>query len=281
MPIELNSSIYEGFVQHRRYEPVHNAFRYRVFFAYLDLDELPGLLDGAWWCSARRPALAWFRRADYHGPRALPLAHAVRDTVERVTGRRPAGPIRLLTHLRYWGYCFNPVSMYYCFDAAGARVETIMAEITNTPWKERRALVFDECHNQSRGPVRRFLFRKDFHVSPFMPMDVSYDWRFTEPGAKCLVHMKDLREGRVVFDATLSLQRRPMTRATLRNCLARYPFMTLQIVTKIHYQALRLWRKGARFHPHPKHDEHLRALHRPGAAPPQFIIGHDGEGSHD
>lgn len=271
MLIEPKSCIYEGYVRHRRYEPVENAFRYRLFMMYLDLEELPEVLEGPWWSSGRRPALAWFRRADYHGARDVPLGEAVRQTVENVTGVRPTGPIRVLTHLRYWGYCFNPVSFYYIFDAAGTRVETMMAEITNTPWGERRAIVLDERHDEGGRGVRRFRFKKDFHVSPFMPMDIEYDWRFTEPGERCIVNIEDWRAGRKIFDATLSLERRKLTRATLRSCLIRYPFMTLKVIGAIHYQALRLWLKGAVFHAHPKYSETGRAQHRPGNEAVRFL----------
>jgi len=267
MLIEPKSCIYEGYVRHRRYEPVQNAFRYRLFMLYLDLDELPGVLEGRWWSSGHRPALAWFRRADYHGAAEVPLAEAVRATVARVTGVRPWGPIRLLTHVRYWGYCFNPVSFYYIYDEGDTRVETIMAEITNTPWNERRAIVLDGRHDEGGRGVKRFRFKKDFHVSPFMPMDIEYDWRFTEPGARCMVNIENWRAGRKVFDATLTLERRVLTHAALGRCLMRYPFMTMKVIAAIHYQAARLWLKRAVFYAHPKYSEAGRAVHRPGSEP--------------
>src|SRR6185312_13486630 len=124
---DRKSCLYTGWIRHRRFGPAKNAFRYRLFMLYLDLDELPGLFKRFWLWSARRPAPAWFRRGDHHGPVATDLATATRDLVEQRTGVRPLGPIRLLTHLRYWGHCFNPVSFYYCFDKTGTRVETIIA----------------------------------------------------------------------------------------------------------------------------------------------------------
>lgn len=87
------SCVYEGWVRHRRFSPVKNAFRYRIFLMYIDLAALPEVFDGYPLWSARRWALAWFRRADYHGPRDVPLDVAVRDTVEKQTGVRPQGPI--------------------------------------------------------------------------------------------------------------------------------------------------------------------------------------------
>jgi DUF1365 family protein len=241
--------VYHGLVRHRRHAPVPHAFRYRLFMLYLDLAELPRVLDGRWLWSARRPALAWFRRADYLGDPRIPLDTAVRDLVTERIGRRPAGPIRLLTHLRYFGYVQNPVSFYYCFDSPGRRVETIVAEITNTPWGERHAYVLPAPEGDAR--VLRFALDKTFHVSPFMPMDVDYDWRFTPPGERLTVHMNSRVGGEQVFDATLALRRAPLTGRALAASLLKFPWMTAQVAAGIYWQALRLWWKRAPFHPHP------------------------------
>lgn len=245
----MKSAIYTGMVRHRRLRPHPHAFRYRLFMMYLDLHELPDVLDGRWLWSARRAAPAWFRRADYHGDSALPLDEAVRRTVLRETGVRPAGPIRLLTHLRYFGYCFNPVSFYYCYDARDARVEAVVAEITNTPWKERHAYVLPRT--PAMNGVLRFRFGKAFHVSPFMPMDHQYDWRFAEPGRKLGVHMENFDTHGKIFDATLSLVRREISGSALARLLFTYPLMTASVAWAIHWNALKIWLKGNPVHTHP------------------------------
>jgi len=242
----MNSCLYVGSLRHRRLAPRPHAFRYDLFMAYLDLAELDEVFRGRWLWSARRPALAWFNRADYLGDAALPLDEAVRERVWRETGTRPRGPIRLLTHLRMFGHCFNPVSFYYCFDARGERVETVVAEITNTPWKERHAYVLPV-----RGGEMRFRFGKSFHVSPFMPMAQQYDWRFGAPGPRLAVHMENHDERGKVFDATLALERREIGSAALAGALVRHPFLTLQVLGAIHWQALWLWAKRVPVHAHP------------------------------
>lgn len=243
------SAIYEGSIAHRRFDPVEHEFRYPLYMAYLDLDELPWVLDRYRCWSARRPALAWFRRSDYLGPADRPLAECVRAAVAERGGCAP-GPIRLLTNLRYAGHSFNPVSFYYCFDAADERVESVLAEVTNTPWGERHAYLLGRSGEDER--VIRGELDKAFHVSPLMGMDQTYDWRTTEPGAGISVHIDSRGANGKTFDATLSLARREMAPATMRRILLRYPVMTAQVVARIYWQALRLRLKGAPYHAHSK-----------------------------
>ena len=256
----MKSALYTGWIRHRRFGPAKNAFRYRIFMSYIDLAELPRLFERRWLWSARRPALAWFRRKDFLGPSTVPLEDAVRDLVLDRTGVRPKGPIRLLTHLRYFGASFNPVSFYYVFDAADSRVETIVAEITNTPWKERHAYVLP-LSTASRAGARawRFNFAKEFHVSPFMPMDMTYDWRFGAPGNGLHVHMENWRDGRAQFDATLNLVRQEMTAGSLARALIQFPLITVRVSSLIYWQALKLSWKRTPFHAHPdKQDAQLK-----------------------
>jgi DUF1365 family protein len=249
------SAIYEGWVRHRRYAPQAHAFRYRVAMLYLDLDEIDDVFAQRWLWSADRRNVAEFRRSDYFGESTRPLADEVRAHVEAVSDKRPAGPVRLLTHLRYFGYVFNPVSFYYCFAADGTTLEAIVADITNTPWRERHAYVLPvETAKRARTSLL-WTFAKAFHVSPFMAMDRGYAWRFTVPGAALRVHMDVLRtdhEGQArEFDATLALERRALDSRGLARVLWRYPLMTAKVVAAIHWQALRLWLRGNPVHDHP------------------------------
>ncbi|MGH8274364.1 MAG: DUF1365 domain-containing protein [Gammaproteobacteria bacterium] len=249
----MNSALYVGSVTHRRHAPVSHGFRHHLFMLYLDLAELDSVFRGRWLWSVERPNLASFRRADHLGPCDVPLDAAVRDLVNKEIDRRPEGPIRLLTHPRYFGYVMNPVSFYYCFDEAETRVEAIVAEITNTPWHERHCYVLDALSERNINGKHHYRLKKDFHVSPFMAMDYRYDWRFTEPGKRLSIVMRNERDGRSDFEAAMVLERHALDGANLARALLRQPFMTERVTTAIYWQAFRLWRKGARFYPHPKH----------------------------
>jgi DUF1365 family protein len=250
----VNSCLYEGSVRHRRHGKPSDELRYRMFMVYLDLDELPRCFDGRLLWSARRPALAWFRRADHLGDPRTPLADAVRELVAQRTGTRPDGPIRLLTHLRYFGHCFNPVSFYYCYDAAGERVSAVVANVTNTPWGESHSYVMSAVDVADRGSTALLSgsSQKQLHVSPLMGMEHTYDWRVSEPAQRLSVHIESHGTGgESVFDATLALERRELSGREMARALARYPLLTMRIVARIYAHALSLRLRGARYFPHP------------------------------
>lgn len=248
----VESAIYSGQVVHRRRSPVEHRFAYQGFQLLLDLDELPTLFQGCRLWSYERRNLASFRRRDYLGDPNIPLKDAVRNEVEQATGFRPVGPVRMLTHLRFFGLCFNPVTFYYCYGNDGGSLEAICAEITNTPWRERhRYSLLTRQAQESTAGTWTWEFPKAFHVSPFFPMEQRYRWTFQAPGDGLVVHMANLEGGSPVFDAALTLRREPLNPSNLNRCLRKHPWMTAKVVYGIYRQALALKRKRVPFHAHP------------------------------
>ncbi|MBY6028014.1 MULTISPECIES: DUF1365 domain-containing protein [Halomonas] len=248
------SRIYRGTLRHRRFLPRQHSFDYRVWMALLDLDELPALFDGVPGFSARRPALARFRREDYLPARGqqLSLAEAAREEVRERLGAAPEGRVTLLTQLSSPWVSFNPISLYYLYHPADEtgeeRLGAVLGEVTNTPWRERTR--YASAVDGSRH-THRAAFDKDLHVSPFLPMGMTYQWRFNSPGEALFMHMETWRDEQRHFDATLTLEGQPATRGALISTLARQPWMATKTLAAIHWEALKLWLKGVPLHDHP------------------------------
>jgi hypothetical protein len=237
-------------MSHRRRRPVEHQFRYRIFMPLFDLEELPELLDPFPLWSARRPAPAWLRRSDFLGDPSTPIAEAARALSSERVGRRPPGPIRLLAHPRYLGVGFNPVSFLFCHRDSG-ELDSVIAEVTNTPWGERHAYVLDarERSPAADGTVGGQLDKR-LHVSPFMGMDQKYEWWTSVPGDRLRIGFRNLEDGEVIFEASLSLRRREMSRRLMARLLLTYPPMTIATLARIYTQALRLRIKGAPWFSH-------------------------------
>jgi hypothetical protein len=215
---------------------VRHAFRYRVSFLYLD--------------SAEREAV--FAASRLFSDPGLLSDDAVRDRVRAVTGSAADGPIRVLTTPRYLGYAFNPISLYFCLGRDGVEPPTIVAEVTNTPWNEQHCYVLPGERAERDGASLRFRDTKALHVSPFMPMSCVYHWRIEPPGERLSVEIANETAGQRVFEAGLELERRDLTPRALRRMFWRRPLGALGTIAAIHWQALRLVLRGARFHPHPE-----------------------------
>ena len=288
-------SVFEGWVTHERYQPKSHYLRYKLFYLLLDLDQLDSLNSISPWWSTQSLNLVQFRRNDYlpsasqtksiHDTDAL--KQAVIDVIFKATQKRFEGKVFLLTNLRYWGYCFNPVSYYFCYDN-NHKLAYIVDEVTNTPWKERHQYVH-ECHQQADDvepkpsshiddkPAHtvQFKFNKDFHVSPFMPMAMHYQTTYRLKQRKVLIHMElfesmlkfipetnkteqhktepqpSNQKPKAVFYATMNLSGQPLTSSIANGLPFRFPLQCSKIIVAIYWQALQLWLKKIPFFSHP------------------------------
>jgi hypothetical protein len=237
--VVIDSGLFVGTLRHRRFAPVAHAFTYPLFMALLDIDRLPQLMRVSAVTSYNHWNWASFDDRDHFGDPRRPLRDRLVVDATRHGIELPTGPIFLLTHLRYLGYCFNPVSFFYCFDRA-EQLRMVLAEVSNT---------FGGTHNYWLRPdpasrTFRATAIKSLYVSPFMPVDLEYTFAFTPPMGRLVAHMATRHAGSVGFDATLSLERRPWNAVEIRRVLVRYPAMTATVMAGIHWQALRLWWKG-------------------------------------
>ena len=246
----MNSCIYEGRVSHRRYSPRQHSFDQNLFLMYLDLAELSQVFRRHWAWSERRPALAWLRRQDHMGPTDECLAESVRKFVESKTGDRPSGPIRLLTHLRYFGFVMNPVSFYFCFSADEC-LQHVVAEVNNTPWGEQHCYLLDPAHCCPQEEDGRKLTRKEFHVSPFLPMDMTYRWDIRLNEGSLNIGIQNYTGEQKMLSVAMHLKKREISAKNLNRVLWRYPFMTASVFLNIYWQAFILWWKKTPFFPHP------------------------------
>ncbi len=248
-------ALYIGEVRHRRFHPKAHAFRYPLFMAFLDVDRIPELCQVSRLLSYGRWNWAAFHEEDQFGDPSLPLRERLRQDAAAKGHTLPEGPIYLLTHLRYLGICFNPVSYFYCYDRQGA-LTLIMAQVSNTPWRERHTYWMPVVTgHQSEGGVS-FDVLKAFHVSPFMPMDCRYRWAFTPPAERLNVHIAEFNCLDLFFDATLNLRKYSWTASILRSTLIRFPWMTFKVLLAIHWEAFWLWIKRVPVYTHPGPTSH-------------------------
>lgn len=244
----MKSALYRGTLRHRRFDPVSHEFTYSLFMAFLDVDDLANLARIAPFVSLNRPNLASFYDADHFGNPKLPLRERIAADAAGQGIEIPNGKIFLLTHLRYAGYTFNPISLFYCYSRAGT-LEMVLAEVNNT-FGERKNYWLTTANQLPASNALKYRCPKEMYVSPFNKMNLDYEFVLTDPGVSLVAHMNTLDNGRHFFDATLSLQREEWSAKSLGLALLRFPFMTAKVIGAIHWEALRLYLKKAPVYEH-------------------------------
>ena len=241
------SSIYEGWVMHRRLAPRHHRFKYKVFAMLLELDELPALDRQLSLFKHNRWGLFSFHDCDHgpmdaNGPRDL---NGWLDGLLADAGIAADGPRRVLCYPRILGFVFNPLSVWFCDDKQG-RLKAIVYEVHNT-YDERHAYVLPVGEDRK---LVRHACPKNFYVSPFLSRDCRYNFRIRPPGGDVAITIQEEEAGAAILNASFAGERRPLCDGVLARLLLRYPLMTLKVVTAIHFEAVRLMLKGVRRHPH-------------------------------
>ena len=249
----LNSRLFKGWVRHRRYSPKKHSFKYGIYMSWIDLSELDQVMALSPFWSLERFNLISFYRKDYLGAAGQDLSTAIKKRIEEHTGDQFNGRICLLTHLRFLGFCYNPVSFYFCYPEGSKTPRYILAEINNTPWNERYCYVLDTTDSPVKNNKWEFGFDKAFHVSPFMQMEQYYRWQFSLDDNNLTIHMELQQDNDCCFDASLQLKAQELNQSVLNMMPFRYPFLTLSVLFSIYWQALRLWLKGIPFYDHPNH----------------------------
>lgn len=241
--------IYRGDLRHRRFSPISHIFTYKVGLLYVNIDNLDSLDGHSRLLSSKRTAIVRFDERDYLPSRAGSLKERAVETIFDQTGARFTGDIYLLTSPRFFGVAMNPISCFYCFNAETHTLEYLIAEVTNTPWKNRVAYVLT-CDPDT--DKQKIIFEKTMHVSPFNPMDMHYHLFCNVPRSKLFLHIENHDKQAKVTDATLTLDCTQITKDNIHTYFIKQPFYTLVTGFRIYWHALKLKLKGSPFYSHPK-----------------------------
>ena len=246
-PPDVAARLYPGKVMHARLKPFGHRFNYKVFSLLVDLDRLDEAHRLSALFSINRSNLVSFHERDHlpkEGGFGSLRAYAD-DLVERAGGARPER-ILLLAYPRLAGYVFNPLSVYFCYGDSGA-LTTVIYEVRNT-FGESHTYVCPVEAGQLTAAGLRQERTKIFYVSPFIDLGMRYHFRIQPPGETVKVRILETDDGEPLLSAAFAGEARPLSTSGLAGQLARLPFMTLKVMAGIHWEALKLWLKGAKFY---------------------------------
>jgi DUF1365 family protein len=244
--------LFEGAVSHHRTAPTPHQFTYNMFQVWLDVKQVNLLDEVSRWWSSKRFNLVQFKRQDYL-PSDKSLFDELRLTIKKNTGNDFSGNAFLLANLSYWGYCFNPVVFFACYE--GDELRYLVTEVHNTPWNERFVYVHDTREPNQKATQDNYHeanFDKAFHVSPFMSMDLRYRWKYKIDDSSFFIRMILKQKQDTIFNVSLNLKGKPLSRHQANIIPFRFPLMCIKVITAIYWQALRLWLKRVPFIAHPK-----------------------------
>jgi uncharacterized protein len=244
--MNFRSALYVGAVMHRRLRPIVHQFRYRAFWLLIDLDELPALTARLRLFAHNRFNLFALHDTDQGDGGATPLRVQAERHLSEAGVDIADGRIRLLCMPRTLGYSFNPISIYFC-HRLGGELAAIIYEVHNT-FGERHSYV---CSVETKIDAIRQNSRKTFYVSPFMDMDLVYDFRLNVPAERVAVGISASKGGQRVLHACLTAGRRELTDSALLKLFFSIPLITAKVTLAIHWEALRLWLKGMRLRNRP------------------------------
>lgn len=238
------SALYRGEVMHRRLRPKAHRLKYRVFWLLLDLAEIDGLDKRLRLFSRNRFNLLSFHDRDYGDGSGAPLRPQIEAWLSRVGVFIGEGPIRLLTMPRVLGYVFNPISLYYCHHADG-RLAAMVYEVTSTFGVRHAYVIPVPVEDQAAGLIRQGA-AKALYVSPFMGMEMDYEFQGHAPGERLDLTINGRDAEGLLIAAAMTAEQRPFEDRDLMSAAVGLPLMTLKVVAAIHWEALKLWIKGVR-----------------------------------
>lgn len=254
-----------GNIRHHRHIPKPHLFDYSMYWSLLDLDLITTNSRQYRFLSNERWNVFSFRKNDFYSEKKLNNKESISNLIFKQTGQKFNGKILLLSHLRFLGFNFNSVSFYFCINQQG-KLEHIVSEITNTPWGERHPYLLSCDKSSQRGECYIFNFNKEFHISPFVSMEMDYQWLFKIQQDQLRIHMKVMKKSSPenydmnsidqklkVVDVTFTGKHIPLSQRSLNSMIIKYPFQPLKMAWRIYWQALKLWLKKTPFYSHPKY----------------------------